>query len=171
MLDNPATESSCSSGYFLVSKSYLPDVIPESWDSWYMTHDMTYRVHRTHTTYIMHRHMSCTVCTVCTFYNDVQKCECTGYCTRVCHVPVKRCTCTTVVQLGSVGFLLSPNIKSREKYLLSRHPKHTIGNCSLRSVQIQGGQDIVSSLQKLENPESLIFFRKNALQHEKCAVS
>ena len=76
-----------------------------------------------------------------------------------------------MIPLGSVTFLLSPKIKSLGKYLLSRHPKHTIGNCSLRSVQIRGEQGTVQFLQKLENPESLIFFRKNALQHKKCAVS
>jgi hypothetical protein len=47
------------------------------------------------------------------------------------------------VQLGSVAFLPAPKIKSLGKYLFSRHPKHTIGICSLRYIQIQGGQDIV----------------------------
>jgi hypothetical protein len=76
-----------------------------------------------------------------------------------------------LVPLGLVQNQPTGKIKSLGKYLFSRHPKHTIGICSLRYIQIQGAQKIASSLQKLENPKSLIFFRKNALQHERTAVS
>jgi len=73
--------------------------------------------------------------------------------------------------LGSVQNLPTQKIKSREKYLFSRHPKHTIGICSLRYIQIQGDYKSYAFLQKVENPKSLIFFRKNSLQHERTAVS
>jgi hypothetical protein len=75
-----------------------------------------------------------------------------------------------LLPLGSVGFLLSPKIKSLGKYLFSRHPKHTIGICSLRYIQIQGEYKSYVFLQKLENPKSLIFFRKNTLQHERIII-
>jgi hypothetical protein len=45
--------------------------------------------------------------------------------------------------LGLVQNQPTGKIKCREKYLFSRHPKHTIGICSLRYIQIQGEQDIV----------------------------
>ena len=76
-----------------------------------------------------------------------------------------------VLPLGLVENQPTVKIKCREKYLFSRHPKHTIGICSLRYIQIQGEYKSYVFLQKLENPKSLIFFRKNALQHERTAVS
>jgi hypothetical protein len=77
----------------------------------------------------------------------------------------------TDLQLGSVAFLPAPKIKCSEKYLFSRHPKHTIGNCSLRSVQIQCKQNNEQFLQKLKNPKSSkrkMFF---VCTHERTAVS
>jgi hypothetical protein len=76
-----------------------------------------------------------------------------------------------LLPLGSVAFLPAPKIKCLGKYLFSRHPKHTIGNCSLRSVQIQCHQNIEQFLQKLKNPNSSkkkMFFDGT---HERCAVS
>jgi len=76
-----------------------------------------------------------------------------------------------LVPLGLVQNQPTGKIKSLGKYLFSRHPKHTIGICSLRYIQIQGEYKSYVFLQKLENPKSLIFFRKNTLQHERTAVS
>jgi len=42
------------------------------------------------------------------------------------------------VPLGLVQNQPTGKIKSLGKYLFSRHPKHTIGICSLRYIQIQG---------------------------------
>jgi hypothetical protein len=78
---------------------------------------------------------------------------------------------TVTVPLGLVENQPTGLIKSLGKYLFSRHPKHTIGICSLRYIQIRGGYKSYVFLQKLENPKSLIFFCKSTLQHESCAVS
>ena len=50
-----------------------------------------------------------------------------------------------VLPLGLVENQPTGKIKCLGKYLFSRHPKHTIGNCSLRSVQIQFHQKIEPS--------------------------
>ena len=75
------------------------------------------------------------------------------------------------IPLGSVQNQPTGKIKSREKYLFSRHPKHTIGICSLRYIQIQGDQKHEQFLQKLKNPKSSkkkIFFGRTS---ERRAVS
>jgi hypothetical protein len=82
-----------------------------------------------------------------------------------------RYTGVRVVPLGLVENQPTGLIKCLGKYLFSRHPKHTIGNCSLRSVQIQCHQKIEQLLQKLKKPKSSkkkIFFGGIS---ERCAVS
>jgi hypothetical protein len=76
-----------------------------------------------------------------------------------------------MVPLGLVENQPTGKIKCREKYLFSRHPKHTIGNCSMRYIQIQCDQNIEQFLQKLKNPKSSkkkMFFDRT---HERTAVS
>ena len=79
------------------------------------------------------------------------------------------CTRSTV-QLGSVWILLSPKIKSREKYLFSHAPKHTIGNCSSRYVQIRCNYKIGQFLQKLKILKSKIFYWLFNCTQKRCAT-
>ena len=116
-----------------------------------VTHESTC----THSTFNIHVH------TVCggLFFKWMQM---QNYKFQICYI--------YMLQLGSVQRYLNPKIKCREKYLFSHAPKHTIGNCSSRYVQIRCHHKIGQFLQKLKNLKSKIFYRLFVCTQKRCPV-